>query len=195
MTEALARSPVFSRGGRLHRAAASQAYPRRLFTRQGSCRGRPELSAAEIPEGKVQGTVAEQRSQFQPLSDSHAHTSQHTRVKITKHQEGFKLVDHGSSHEGKLALRIPHCPGLQCRFTESLTELHRLRKQREISTFCSETSLAGASLASGSVLMVTGDQNVDARRTVYTRFSLLTNSCETQATTHYGTCTTREGCN
>ena len=173
---------MFSRGGRLHRPAASRAYPRRLFTRRGSCRGRPELSAAEIPEGKIQGTVAEQRSQFQPLSDSHAHTSQHTRVKITKHQEGFKLVDHGSSHEGKLALRIPHCPGLQCRFTESLTELHRLRKQREISTFCSETSLAGASLASGSVLMVTGDQNVDAQRTVYTRFSLLTNSCETQAT-------------
>jgi hypothetical protein len=28
------------------------------------------LSAKEIPVGKVQGTAAERRSQFQPLSDS-----------------------------------------------------------------------------------------------------------------------------
>ncbi len=65
-----APSPVFSRGGRLHRAAATWAYPRRLDTRQGSWRGPPGLSAKEIPVGKVQGTAAERRSQFQPLSDS-----------------------------------------------------------------------------------------------------------------------------
>ena len=53
--------------GRLHRGAATRAYPRRLFTRQGSWRGPPELSAADILEGKVQGTAAERRSQFQPL--------------------------------------------------------------------------------------------------------------------------------
>ena len=63
-------SPVFSRGGRLHRGAATRAYPRRLDTRQGSWRGPPGLSAKEIPVGKVQGTAAERRSQFQPLSDS-----------------------------------------------------------------------------------------------------------------------------
>ena len=44
--------------------------PGRLDTRQGSWRGPPGLSAKEIPVEKVQGTAAERRSQFQPLSDS-----------------------------------------------------------------------------------------------------------------------------
>jgi hypothetical protein len=44
--------------------------PGRLDTRQGSWRGPPGLSAKEIPVGKVQGTAAERRSQFRPLSDS-----------------------------------------------------------------------------------------------------------------------------
>ena len=48
--------------------------------RQGSWRGPPKLSAKEIPVGKVQGTAAERRSQFQPLPESTVLSEKHTRV-------------------------------------------------------------------------------------------------------------------
>ena len=57
--------------GRLHRGAATRAYPRRLFTRQESWRQRASRAfSRKNPEGKVQGTAGQRRSQFQPLSDS-----------------------------------------------------------------------------------------------------------------------------
>ena len=64
-------SPVFTRGGRLHRRAATRGYTPDDFARSREVgEGLHELSAAAIPEGNVQGTAAERRSQSQPLSDS-----------------------------------------------------------------------------------------------------------------------------
>ena len=61
---------LFSREGRLYRATATQAYLGRHFRRQRSCRGRPGLLATDIPEGKVQGTAGQRRSQFRCVSDT-----------------------------------------------------------------------------------------------------------------------------